>query len=68
MLTSTPELMEMISYFDDLEHRLDVRVIDEAIERLEVMRGRDWEAFYYGRNELLSLLRVELELPPPEDG
>ncbi|MFO7562203.1 MAG: hypothetical protein R6X02_06140 [Enhygromyxa sp.] len=68
MLTSSPALLETFAYFDELEYRaISEQVVDEAIERLAALRERDWQAFYYGRNELLSRLPVELELPLPEE-
>jgi hypothetical protein len=68
MLTRSPALGEMIAYFDDLQYRTTGEgVVDEAIERVAALRERDWQAFYYGRDELLSLLPVELELPSPVD-
>lgn len=66
LLTSSPALDQVEEYFEPFEYApINERQIDRAIERLAALREYDWQAFYHGRERLLSLLPVKLELPKP---
>lgn len=63
VLGSSPELDRMRELIDRLEYgELSQRTVDEAIHILLDLRERDWEAFCFGRAELLSMLPIQLEL------
>jgi hypothetical protein len=62
VLTSSPAVDEISAQIDELAHRtLSEAAVDEAIDRIAALRERDWQAFCHGRDELLSLLPIELE-------
>ena len=63
LIRSGVALDEVRELIDSLEYApLSRAVLEDAIARI-APRERDWEAFCFGRAELLSLLPVELELP-----
>lgn len=66
LLTDSSALDEVRIYFDQFDYLpITESLVDDAIERLVAMREREWQAFCYGRNELLSLLPITVDLPTP---
>ncbi|WP_146158473.1 hypothetical protein [Enhygromyxa salina] len=66
ILDGTAALDEITEYFDQFDYTpFTAAHLDEALERLIAMRERDFQAFYYGRGELLGLLPIKVDVPPP---
>lgn len=69
LLTGSDALTEITEFFDQFDSApITEALVDEAIERLTVLRERDWDAFCYGRTELLGLLPVTVDVPVPASG
>jgi hypothetical protein len=70
MGTGTKWCWELEQMFDDLcmQNVHDRKVLERVITKLEQVRARDYQAFYLGRSELLTMYPVYHELPNgPED-
>jgi hypothetical protein len=64
LIRSTVAIAEVRELIDSLEHTpLSRAVIEDAIAQIASLRERDWQAFCFGRAELLSLLPIECEVP-----
>lgn len=56
---------ELLAMFDEMcmQDMNDRRLLERAIAKLEQVRARDFQAFYLGRSELLSMYPVVHEVP-----